>query len=100
MSARPARAASDGTSGDWLVSPVEQGPKFSLEGDIGRIEHLSAGNDDDVESTWRFVPTKQLAGKPLGAVPYDGWPQFPGRRNTKARGHRPIRSDEEGHEAA
>jgi hypothetical protein len=72
MAARPARPANDGAGAGWLVSPVEEGSEFSLEGDIGRIEHLSAGNDDDVESTWRFVPAKQLARQPFGAVPHNG----------------------------
>jgi hypothetical protein len=72
MRARPTRAGPDGASPDRLVSSVEECPEFGLEGDIGRIEHLSAGDDHDVEPTRRFVVTKQLAGEPLGAIPDHG----------------------------
>jgi hypothetical protein len=55
-----------------LGAPVEERPEFGLEGDIGRIEHLSAGNDDHIESARGFVVTKQLADEAFGPVSDNG----------------------------
>ena len=100
MRARPTRAGTDRPAAGRLVAPVQERPEFSLEGDIGRIEHLSAGDDDDVEPTLRLVVTEQLAGKPPGAIPDYCRSELAGRRNPQTGVARSVRSDEEGHQAA
>jgi hypothetical protein len=58
MRASPRRAGTPGTGALGLLSAFEQGSELGLEGDIGCIDHLSAGDDHDVEPTRRFVVAK------------------------------------------
>jgi len=90
----------DGSGSARVVPAVEERPEFGLEGDIGRIEHLPAGDDHDVEATRGFVMAKQLAGKPFGPIPHHGRTELPGRGDAQPGFRGAVWPDENGHQAA
>jgi hypothetical protein len=58
MRARATRAGPDGARSLRLVPAGEERSEFGLEGDIGGIDHLPAGNDDHIETAGRLVVAK------------------------------------------
>lgn len=99
MRTRPTCAGPVGTGSSGLVSPVEKRSEFGLEGDIGRIEHLAARHDDDVDPPRWFVVAEQVPNQALGSVPDDGRAHFPGGGDTKSRSSPSIGTDEHRHQA-
>jgi hypothetical protein len=100
MRAIPIRA---GTCGRWsggCAPAFEQGAELGLEGDIGCIDHLSAGDDNDVEPTGRFVVAKQLTCQAFGSVPDHGRPYLAGGRDAQSRRGRAVLPHEEDHQPA
>ena len=100
MRARPTRAGPDGSGSLRLVPTVEERSEFGLEGDIGRIEHLPASNDDHIDTAGRFVVAKQFANEAFGLVSNYGRAHFPGGGNTEPGGGPAIRPDEHRHQAS
>lgn len=100
MSARPTRAGTPGSRTAGLVAAVEECSEFGLESDIGRIEHLAARHDDDIEPTWWLVVAKQLPGQSFGPVSNHGGPYLAGRRDAQPWSGGAVGPDEDGHQAA
>ena len=76
----------------------KRGAEIGFKAGEGRIEHLSARHDNDIESCGRFVVTEQLAREPFCAVPDDGRAKLPGRRDSQTALRGSIRPDEYRHE--
>jgi len=100
MRARPTRAGPDGSGSLRLVPAVEERSEFGLEGDIGRIEHLPAGNDDHIDTAGRFVVAKQFANEAFGPVSHDCRAHLSGRGDAQPGGRPTIRPDEHRHQAS
>ena len=79
---------------------LENGVVIGFEAGEGGIEHFPARHDDDVETGGDFMAPEHLSGETLGAVPFDGRPEFPRGSHTEPRRGSAIRQHEQCHEAA
>ncbi len=100
MSASAAPAGTDTAIPRRFVPSLEEGAEFGLEGDMGRIEHLPARDDDDVDAPRGFVVAKQLASEAFGPVSHHRRPQFAGSRDAETSRSGRVGPDEQGHQAA
>lgn len=99
MRASPTRAGTDVARASGLVSPVEKRSELGLESDMGRIEHLAAGHDDDVEPARRFVMAEQLPDQAFGSVPDHGRAHLPGSGDAEPCASPTIGNHEHRHQA-
>jgi hypothetical protein len=100
MRASPTRAGAEGSGSLRLVPTLEERSKLGLEGDIGRIEHLPASNDDHIETARRFVVAKQFAHEAFGPISHNGRAHFSGRGDAQPGSRPTVRPDEHRHQAS
>jgi len=100
MRARPTRAGPDGPGSLRFIPTFKERSEFGLEGDIGRIEHLPASNDDHIETARRFVVAKQFANETFGPVSDDGRAHLSGRGDAQPGSRQTIGPNEHRHQAS
>jgi hypothetical protein len=100
MRTRPTRAGPDRSRSLRLVPTFEERSEFGLEGDIGRIEHLPASNDDHINAAGWSVVAKQFTNEAFGPVSDNGRAHLP-RSGDAEPGDRPaVRPDEHRHQTS
>lgn len=97
MSASTARTPTGGACAAWSVAAFDKFPELGLEGCVGCIEHLAAGNDDEVQPAFRFVVAKQFTDEAFGSIPDDRRAQLACGGNPEACRGPAIGPYEQGH---
>ena len=83
-----------------LLKALECGTVIGFNVPPGRIDHLPARNDNDVQSCQWFAASEQFANESFRPIPYDRVSNFLAGRDTEAGRSDLVWQGEAGHQAA